>query len=669
MKKWTTLAFLLAMFTLAACSEQPNPEQTFTAYVDAWENQEYETMYGLLSEQAQNTITEEEFIDRYTNIYDGIGMENLTITYSLPEEEQEYDQEEAQTFPFDVSMDSMAGEISFSNETELVYEEVEEEDPTWSINWKTSMIFPEMTDQDTVRASTLPSTRGEIFDANGNGLAINGVIQEVGLVPEWITENEAELKQGLAEILNTSVESIDEQLNQSWVQPGSFVPVGRVSDNDTERIDAIKELPSGWSFNETTARVYPLDEAAAHLTGYVGSISAEELEERQGEGYSATSILGKTGLERVLEDQLRGTPGVKVSILGSNGQEKEVLAQSDPVNGENVNLTIDSTIQETIFNEMNGEKGTASAINPTTGEVKALVSSPSYDPNDAILGRLPYTELSENPDAPLRNRFRATYSPGSTFKPITAAIGLESGAIDPAEELTIEGRSYSQEGWGGYSVTRVEGAAVDSQVNLRDALVRSDNIYFARSILEIGGETFLEEAEAFGFGQDMELAYPIENSQILNEAPFSSEALLADTGYGQGQVQMSALHLAATYTPFVTDGTLLKPVLLAEGETAQTWHEGVITPETAATIRESLSAVVSDPEGTANDASGLPLAGKTGTAELKQSLEEENGQINGWFIAWNTDSRDLMVSMMLEDAENGSSDVVPKVRNVFETVQ
>ncbi|WP_281974980.1 penicillin-binding transpeptidase domain-containing protein [Halobacillus litoralis] len=667
MKRWILVIFSLLLLGLTACSEQPNPEDTFTAYMKAWESGEYAKMYGMLSKSSQGLMSEEEFVDRYTAIYEGIGMKELAVTYELPEEDQEYDTEEKPSFEYGVSMGSLGGEIQFSHSAELVYEEGEEEN-RWAVDWSSSMIFPEMEEGDTVRAWPLSPERGEIFDVDGKPLAVNGGVKQVGIAPGQMEKNSEEdvtrLKEELAEILNISVEYIDEQLGQSWVTKDTFVPLASINAEDEETIDAINELPSGISFqDDEDARRYPLGEAAAHLTGYVDEVTAEDLDEHEGEGYSAGDQIGRRGLESVMEDKLRGKPGGIVVIRNKEEERKTVLAETPAKDGEDVTLTISSDVQRAVYEQMKGDSGAASAIDPRSGEVKALVSTPSYDPNEEI--------LNPNGAETTINKFNKTYSPGSTFKPITAAIGLETGNINPEENMAISGKTYSKDDWGGYKVTRVDGAAVDEQVNLRDALMRSDNIYFARSILKIGGETFMKETDEFGFGEDIPFPYPIQSSQILNGEAFDNEALLADTGYGQGQVQMSPLHLAMTYTPFVTNGTMLKPTLLKEEETGQTWHENIMSEETAAIVRERLKAVVQDSEGTAHDAEleGRSLAGKTGTAELKQSLEDENGQENGWFIAWVTENPDLMISMMIEDVDEGSHYVVPKVRNVFEQLR
>ncbi|GGD14767.1 penicillin-binding transpeptidase domain-containing protein [Pontibacillus salipaludis] len=661
MKSWKGFLLSLALVTLVACSEQPKPEDTFTSYMDAWEKGEYGEMYELLSEGAKEGITKGEFTELYTNSYEKMSMENLEVTYGLSEE-QNHDKESSPVFDFDVTMETIGGKIDFSHKAELIYEEGEETD-RWAMKWAYSMLFLEMEEGDTVQVDTVSPERGEIYDVNREGLAVKGPVLEVGIVP-GVMENEEELKKRLSEILGLSVEKIDQKLNQSWVKDDLFVPLAMVADTDKKRLDAILkgDLPRGYKvISGKKARVYPLGEAAAHLTGYVGNITAEELEERDGEGYSSTDRIGKSGLELVYEEQLRGTPGFKVSITKKAEEAENIVLTEKPVeNGKDLTLTIEKSVQETVYKEMKDDSGTASAINPSTGEVKALVSTPAYDPNALSLG------LSS--EGPTLNKFTKTYSPGSTFKPITASIGIETGTIKPDEEMTINGETYKAKA--GYSVTRVPSAAVDTQVDLRDALVRSDNIYFARKIVEVGVDSFQEQARKFGFNEKLPFPYSIQKSQLANENKIGNESLLAATGYGQGEVEMSSLHLAMTYTSFVTGGTLLKPTLLADEETGQAWHKNVISQETASLITERLKAVVHDAAGTAYNPvlEGLNIAGKTGSAELKKAGEED-GQVNGWFVAWNTDSNHLLVSMMIEDAEDGSHEVVPKVKNILDQLR
>lgn len=182
----------------------------------------------------------------------------------------------------------------------------------------------------------------------------------------------------------------------------------------------------------------------------------------------------------------------------------------------------------------------------------------------------------------------------------------------------------------------------------------------------------MNEAEKFGIGEKLPFAYPIKASQLAGEDGIKSEIQLADTGYGQGQVTMSALHLALAYTPFVNDGNMITPRLeLKEGESeADVWHEHVMSAETAELILKNLIQVVEHPNGTGKDAKipGVTIAGKTGTAELKQDKNDKDGKENGWFVAMDTDDPSLLIAMMVEDvkARGGSHYIVPKVKQVMQ---
>jgi penicillin-binding protein 3 len=208
-----------------------------------------------------------------------------------------------------------------------------------------------------------------------------------------------------------------------------------------------------------------------------------------------------------------------------------------------------------------------------------------------------------------------------------------------------------------------------SDVDLENALITSDNIYFAMTAVDTGAENFKKGLESFGFDEELDYAFPTKASSISNDG-LNSETLLADSGYGQGQVLMSPLHLAAAYTPFLNEGNLIKPTLLKSKAAEPTvWHEDVLPAEGANAITEGLRGVVEDERGSAHRPAvdGLTIAGKTGTAELKQSKDDENGKENGWFVAYDYDNQDMLISMMIEDVKNkgGSHYTVEKVKNVF----
>jgi penicillin-binding protein 3 len=247
---------------------------------------------------------------------------------------------------------------------------------------------------------------------------------------------------------------------------------------------------------------------------------------------------------------------------------------------------------------------------------------------------------------------------------------LENGTLKPNEEMKVKGKTWQKDkSWDKYKVTRVTDV---SSVNLEKALIYSDNIYFAQAALNLGRDKFVDGLKQFGLGEEFPVSFPFVASSIGEEG--MSEGQLADSGFGQGKIQMSTLHLAMSYTPFLNEGNLLSP-RLDQAKESKVWKENVISPETAKMISDDLVQVVANQNGTAHkDAfmKDLPLAGKTGTAELKTSLDDKNGKELGWFVGYNTQDPSLLVSMMIEDVKkrNGSHYVTPKVKNVFkETIK
>ncbi|WML41586.1 penicillin-binding transpeptidase domain-containing protein [Neobacillus sp. OS1-2] len=664
------LLLLVVMASIAGCSKEPTPEERFSDYIALWNKQKFTKMYDYLSNDAKQTITKDEFTTRYQKIYEDLQITGLKIDFQKPKEDKEA--KEKVTYSFSAKMNSIAGPIQFSQKAKL-QEEKRDDKKNWYVDWNTGFIFPELKEGDTIGLSTVAPKRGEIVDRDGDGMAVNGQVYEVGVVAG---KEDPAVLESLSTLLRMPKEQITKALGANWVKPGLFVPLKKVSMDDQERIAQLVALEPVQT-RKVEARVYPFGAAAAQLVGYVGPITADELEKRKDKGYTDKDVIGKRGLEQVLDEQLKGTSGVKIVMKKKSGDA--VLAEKPVVDGKNVKLTIDADVQEAVFAEMtgasvegaagtSGEAGTAAVMNPVTGETLALVSSPSFDPNQAMLGfsAEEWKALQEDVRKPLTTRFKQAYAPGSVMKPLTAAVGLAGGSIKPEEAVPILGKQWQKDkSWGGYFVTRVH--AGTDPVNLEKALVYSDNIYFAQAALKIGKQGFTDGLKKFGFEEDLGYPFPLEKSVI---GGLDNEIALADSGYGQGQVQMSVVHLLASYTPFVSGngGNMIKPILLADEAQGQVLKEAAVSAEHAGLIAADLRKVVGDAAGTAHAAemADYPLAGKTGTAELKLK-QGETGTENGWFIAYNPDDPRLMVAMMVEGVQGrgGSGIPVKMVKNVF----
>lgn len=423
-----------------------------------------------------------------------------------------------------------------------------------------------------------------------------------------------------------------------------------------------------------TNREYPYKDITAHITGYVQGITAEELESKVEKGYNAHSVIGKTGLEQVYEERLKGKDGLKIYIEDNNGNIVKTIAETKGNDGEDIKLTIDINLQTKLYEKIKNDKGFFVVMNPQTGEILALVSTPSYDPNKFVTGMTndEWNSISTNEAKPLFTRFISTWCPGSTFKPITGAIGLTTGNLSEDDEFNYSGLAWQKDSsWGDHKITTL--TAYSGKKNLKNALIHSDNIYFAQAALKIGEKTFTEGLDKIKFNEDIDFELDTNKSTYSNSERIEREATLADSGYGQGQLLVNPIHMASIYSAFVNEGNMVKPYIeYKENREKEYLVKNAFSKEAANIIREDLIQVVESPTGTAHDlkVNGVKLAGKTGTAELKAS-KEEKGKTLGWFNCFTVDEEldksMLIVSMVEDGGSNGGSRYLKKIiRTLFE---
>ena len=653
-----------------------SPEELLVEYMNHIPKQEYEEMYAMLNIEASRNISQDDFVKRNSAIYEGIEVDNMEIEVTA------YD-EERKAVTYQTSFDTVAGNISFENEA--IFQKDEE---GYELVWDDSLIFPKLGSTDKVKISTTQANRGDILDRNGRVLAGKGVASSVGIVPGKLEDRDEAIQQ-IAELLEIEPEVIEKILSAKWVKEDSFVPIKTIPKvaeielmkiepdeevlKENERQKKLLEIP-GVMISDTEVREYPLGEAAAHLVGYVQSVTAEDLENHAGEGYTANSVMGKSGMEGLFEKELKGQNGCDIYIVDSNGNKKAELASIFVQDGKDIQLTIDAELQRSLYEQFKEDKSCSVAMNPYTGEVLALVSTPSYDNNDFIMGlsNEQWTALNEDENKPMYNRFRQVWCPGSTFKPIIAAIGLESEAIDPMEDYGNEGLSWQKDSsWGSYCVTTLH---TYEPVILENALIYSDNIYFAKAALKIGTEEMESSLTELGFNEEIPFDIKMAKSQYSNTENIETEIQLADSGYGQGQVLVNPLHMACIYSAFCNERNIIKPYLVYQNEAAVTyWMPGAFSKETANRVLEGTKRVVNDSHGTGYAAhrDDIVLAGKTGTAEIKASKDDTSGTELGWFAIYTTDNtveHPILIISMVEDVKGrgGSGYVVKKDSAVLE---
>lgn len=655
------LSLIIVIIFSLGCSKTSKYNEAFNSYVEKWLKSDFSGMYSMLTKESKESINEETFVNRYKTIYSAINLDNLDISLNKDLEKKD----NYYTASFTLKATTIAGELNLTNFDVDIYKE----EDNYLINWDESLIFPNMIKDDKVYVRTTNHSRGKILDRDGNILAEDGTISVVGIHPsKFNNENRNSKITELANTLDISEDTIISKLDAN-TDPELFVPIVSITTTDEKLQTLTNRNEEGILINTKTSRVYYGGEAFGRLIGYVGAITAEELENKNDYSYTSTSLIGKAGIESVYEDTLRGEDGAEIYI--KRGSDEISILKKEVINGEDIKLTIDSTLQNNSYTQLNGEKGAVTAVDPISGEVLALVSSPSYDSNmfTTYVTKTKAAEREANNYTDTVNRFSKTYAPGSTMKLITAAIGLNTGKINPDESIEINGLTWQKDSsWGNYKITRVENV---SPVSLREAAKHSDNIYFAQAALKIGSDDLISGIKGFGIGEEMTFEYPMTDSSISNDGSLNSEILLADTGYGQGELMVTPLNMALAYSALANNGNIMTPrLVLSVNSTASIWKESAIKPENLQTLIEDFSAMVNDEDGHAYEMKidGYNIAAKTGTAEIKSSQDDTNGTENGWFVAVDTTSSKLAIATIIEDVKDrgGSSIPIPMVKNIME---
>ncbi|EKQ24951.1 penicillin-binding protein PBP4(5) [Lacticaseibacillus paracasei] len=572
-------------------------------------------------------------------VFDRVGASDIKITNVKT---KKYDSKTYE-LTFTANMNTKIGKLSAQHyEAPIV-----KVGDNWRIQWSPRLLFPSMDGKDTVQIDLIAATRGQIYDRNNQLLAKNGDVTQAGLIPGKLgtgADRTANLEK-IAAAWDVKVTSLETLLKQSWVTDDTFVPVKIVTDSP---------VMTGAAYQTIGSRTYLLGEAAAQLIGYVGTATADDI--RKDPTLTANSKIGKTGLEQVYDKRLRGTDGGQISI--QNGDNIHPLLTKKAVNGKSLKLTIDANQQKTAYTQLAGKAGSVVTMNPTNGELLTLASSPSYDPNAFVNGisQTDYDKYANNTSLPFLSRFAQRYAPGSTFKMLTAAIALQNKTITPDTTKSISGLKWQKDSsWGDYKVTRTVDAASE---NMTQALVNSDNIWFAQVALKMGASAYLKGLAPL-FKTQADLPLTMKKAQISNSGKLASETLLADTAYGQGQLLLSPIEQAAMYSTIANGGTMQQPTLIQGTKGKRT--SSVLQANAANTVKTALTHVVSDQAGTAHNLAidGHTIAAKTGTAELKQK-QDTDGKENGFLVAMDADKNTYLTVALIE--VTGSDDVVTAMK-------
>ena len=612
-------------------SNTTEPAKVVKKYFALLNEQKYEDMYELV----ETDMTQDEFVNRIKNIYEGIEAKNIKINVNanlLNKEDKDIN------ITYINSMDTIAGNVNFSNVARI-----KNENNTYKLIWNSSMIFPELNDDEKIRVTNLECKRGNLFDRNGISITKEGTAYSVGIVIGKTDQTTNYNK--IAELLNIPLDTIKQKIN-SENQEGNFVELKKISKQEQNLKNELLTI-KGVMISDIEVRSYPYKEATSIMTGYV----------QDGEG--------KTGLEYAFNDRLKGTDGKEIYIE-KDGVKIKTVVKKEQKDGQDIKLTIDAELQKKIYEQFKDDEGTSVAINYNTGEILALVSTPAYDANDFILGisEEKWNNLQQNKKNPMYNRYLSTYAPGSSIKPIIGAIGILNNDFTAEEDFGKSGLKWQKDAsWNKLFVTTME--EYNEPANLENALVYSDNIYFAKAALKIGKDNLKKYLDQFGFYEQIEFVQEISKSTY---GSIESEASIANTGYGQNELMVNPIHMASMYSAFANGGSMVKPYIEFEkNEKSRTkiWKENIISEEISNEIAKDLIEVVK--RGTAKEAysENKVLAGKTGTAEIKKSQEDKSGNEIGWFNCF--DDKELLIVSLVQNVKElgGSHYTVKKVNSIF----
>ncbi|MDO8616960.1 MAG: penicillin-binding protein 2 [Dehalococcoidia bacterium] len=689
------VASLIALALLAAAcgggagpqnSAPPaTPEDTAERFLSLWKDQKYSEMYGLISREAQTAIDREKFVQRYEAIADEATLSD--IDYELKPRASG----EEVAIPFSITFHTrFFGDIKQTNEMAVAREEIA---PTatgggktheeWRIAWKPSLIFKELDDRSLVHFFTRVPRRGAIYDRNARPLALDAQLPVVGIVPDLVTDKEAVIARltpalGMPEA--TVRAQVETTLPSYYFIPVKTLPYGTPPE-EVQKFRDMVEL--GVLVREETRRLYPNGAAAAHVLGYLTEVTEEQLTELAPKGFEPGDMIGAAGLEGQFDDVLSGERGGMLATVTPEGSIARTIAETKATAGKDLHLTIDIEVQKKAEAELGERIGSVVVMDPRDNAVLALASSPRFDPNSFIQGLSAeqYNALATDPREPFLHRpLLATYPPGSTFKTVTMAAGLERGGFSEGSTIhcspvwTGLGEEFKKENW-----QKVDRGFLTPP----EGLMASCNPVFyeiAKTVDEVDENILPDFARGFGYGKPTGIGVdeapglvpdPAWKEQTIGEPWFRGDAV--NMGIGQGFMLVTPLQIANAYSAISVTGTLRNPLLIKKisdqtGAVVREFQAETVNPlpvsqGTLDAIRYGLTLVIQNPGGTAYQAwagSSVDAAGKSGTAE-----DLSFGSDHTFFVAYaNRSDPTVLALASLERGEAGQA--APIVRHILE---
>ncbi len=653
--------------TVEPTLDAPAPDETVQAFLTDWEQADYLSMFNLLTVGAQSGLSPDTFANRYVAAQSTAGVKFVRAQLRAVLRDNTTTHAN-----FHVEWDTVLfGTLSTDNELTLTLE-----DGAWRVAWNDGVIWPGLENGGAFQVQYEVPRRANIYDSEGKGLAVEGKLVTVGIVPGNI-ENEEALLAGLSPIVQLSPEDI--KAKYAGARADWYVPIADISFETSQANNDFLKTP-GIERRERSSRIYS---GLAPLTiGVIGQITQDNLAEWKDRGYRGDEWVGTNGLEAWGEPYLAGTHGGKLTLIDGQGQIASVIADQPAVPSRSIYTTIDRILQESVDNILAGHTGAIVALDPNNGEILAMSSYPSFNPN-AIIS--PETASQPAETSYFNRATQGAYPPGSTFKIITMAAGMEVAGLnrnspffDPGYWDGL-GEAFRKLNWkpGG-----------DGAIDLVTGLSASNNTVFyevGKRVQDVDQFALPKMARAFGLGATTGITGVIEVPGVIPDPDWKlkeiGEVWVPGDGVnmaiGQGYVQATPLQMAVAYAAIANGGTVYRPRLIQKIGSSNEPPEEIfpaevigqlpVKPETIKAIQDGLRGVITSPKGTAGFVfKGFPetIAGKTGTAETGGAGVTSHA----WFICYApAENPKIVVAVFLENGGQGSYNAAPLARNVLET--
>jgi penicillin-binding protein 2 len=553
--------------------------------------------------------------------------------------------------------------------------------------------FRALAEANRIRKVPILAPRGRLFDREGRLLVDNYPSVSCYLLREQVKDLEADLPL-IAQGLHIPVEQIQSTLRRYQIAPNyQPIPLKQdISPDEQAFIAAHRdELPELETLDEQR-RLYPRDGFAAHLIGYVGEVSEQMLDDPRYAFYSPGDVVGRSGVEQTYDALLRGKDGSRDVIVNSHGKELGHLGQELAVPGKDLKLTIDLDLQIAAEKALDGKKGAIVAMDPHTGEILAMVSRPTYDPNQfsVRLTKNYWNEIINNPDHPLLNKsLQAQLAPGSTFKIIMSVAGLQENVAQTMHVSCNGGAEF----YGHFYACDKHHGAVD----INNAIPYSCDTFYYTLANRLGIDTIAKYATSLGLGQKTGIDLPDEVAGTMpstawklktqHDKWFAGETI--SVGIGQGAVTATPIQLARALSGVANGGVLRRPHVVFADEIPPDMLQAIresfpgsgdatipLTTENWQLITDAMANVTSSPIGTAYAAhlEGVDFAGKTGTAQvighdaLAKTNKGHNTEPNAWFVGMAPRRNpDIVVAVLWEHGNwgNNSAKLASQIIDAF----